>query len=188
MGGGLELGHHIRVHRDHYLLLIIHQVVAFLNLLVDPFPELISNHRGADVHQPLLGNFWQVDVIWQVVEDHRLVGQIKKDLFHRKILVLWYIESLNPLVLDSSLSSSGDILEEIDGDIVYSKKDQLQKFVLLTVRWKVDITLKRQERIAFPDKTAMITKKTLGTNLLLLNLALNSLAEIWRQDIGRGGC
>ena len=40
------------------------------------------------------------------------------DLFHGKVLVLWYIQGLHLLVLYAGLPPGGDVLKEVDGDVV----------------------------------------------------------------------
>ena len=85
---------------------------------MDPLLELIAQDYGTDIDQPLLGHLWQVDVVGQVVMDHRLVGYKHENLFHGEVLVLRYIQGLDLLVVHSRLPTSGDVLQEVDGDVV----------------------------------------------------------------------
>ena len=48
-----------------------------------------------------------------------LVAYIQEDLFHRQILVLWYIECFHPIILDLLLPTSDDVLEKVNDDVLY---------------------------------------------------------------------
>ena len=54
MLGVYELLVHHRVHADIHLLLLGHEEVALNHLLLDPVLERLSDHRRADVDNPLL--------------------------------------------------------------------------------------------------------------------------------------
>ena len=58
MGAGMELGGHSRINLDHDLLFVSHKSVPYFLLLAHPVPEIISDHGGADVDDPLSGDLW----------------------------------------------------------------------------------------------------------------------------------
>ena len=88
MGGGTVLGGHLRVHSDHHLLLGIHEHVSFLNLVMDPLLEAITQNGSTYVDDPLLWHLWEVNVVWKVVGDIGLVADEFKDPLEGKVLVL----------------------------------------------------------------------------------------------------
>ena len=88
MGTGLELSSHLWVHGDHHLLLGAHDGVALLDLMGDPGLELATEDDCANIHDPLLGNLLQIDVVWQEVGDVRLLRHELEDALDGEVLVL----------------------------------------------------------------------------------------------------
>ena len=79
MSRSLELGSHLRIDSDHHLLFSAHQGIPLLDLMSNPVSELITEDDGADVDYPLLWNFWQIKIVWQVVRDVGLVAHEVQD-------------------------------------------------------------------------------------------------------------
>ena len=67
MSGCAELGGHLRVHRDHHFLLGAHDGVSFLNLVMNPLLEAITQNYSTYIDNPLLRDLRKVDVIGKVV-------------------------------------------------------------------------------------------------------------------------
>ena len=67
VGAGLELGSHLGVHGDQHLLLSAHDGVSLLDLVRDPGLELATEDDCADIDDPLLRNFLQVNIVRQEV-------------------------------------------------------------------------------------------------------------------------
>ena len=72
--GRSELGCHLGVQRDHHLFLRAHDGVTFVPLVVDPVRELIAENSRANIDQPLLRNFWQVDIVGEEVGHVRFLS------------------------------------------------------------------------------------------------------------------
>ena len=71
---GLEDGRDILVHRDEDVLLVGHLLVAPLDLGLHPIRELLLQHRGTYIRQPLLRRLRQLQVrLGQVCVDMRMV-------------------------------------------------------------------------------------------------------------------
>ena len=118
MSTSLKLCSRVRIHGYHHFLLGIHQVVTMLNLLMDPLFESLSQDGRTNVHEPLLWDLWQVNLIRKVTMNNMLVTDIQKDLLNRQVLVLWYIECFHLIILDILLSTSDDILEKVNRDVL----------------------------------------------------------------------
>ena len=103
MGGGAELGGHLRGHRDHHFLLGAHNCISFLDLVVHPLLEALAQNYGTYIDYPLLRDLRKVDVVRKVIGDVGLVAYELKDLLERKVLVLRYIDGLNLVSLDPEL-------------------------------------------------------------------------------------
>ena len=119
MGGGFELGRHLRVHGDHDLLLFAHQGVALLDLLDDPILEGITEDNRENVDEPLLGHLWKVDIIRKIHGDDRFVGGVLEDLLDGEILVLRDMDCLHLVVVHIRLTPSENVLQEVDREVVY---------------------------------------------------------------------
>ena len=124
MAAGLELGGHLRVHRDHDLLLLGHDGVAILHLIADPVPERLAHNGSADINDPLLGHLPQVRVVREVHGDPRLFVDEVQDLLERQVLVLRHVQRLDRFVVQVSLLATKDVFEKVDGDVV-CKKDTI---------------------------------------------------------------
>ena len=94
----LELAGHDRVHGDHHVALLRHQLVAVLDLLADPGLEGPVDDGGADVDDPLLRRLRQVLVVGQVRLDVGDVGDELEDLLDAQALVLRHVEVLDLVV------------------------------------------------------------------------------------------
>ena len=122
MGGGTELGRHLRIHRDHHLLLSAHDSVALFHLVVDSSSELVTQDYGADIYQPLLRDFGQVNVVWEEVANVGFVSHELQDTIDGQILVLWHKQGLNLLVWNIGFAPGQNVLQEVDGHVVCRKK------------------------------------------------------------------
>ena len=127
VAAGLELGGHLRVHRNHDLLLLSHDGVALFDLIADPFFELLAHDYSANVDNPLLRHFLQVWLIRQVHLDPRLVANERKDLLDCEVLVLRHVQRLNSVVLDVCLLARDDVFQEVNGHVI-CKKDKVDKY------------------------------------------------------------
>ena len=92
VGARVELGHHLRVHRDHDLLLLGHEGVPVFDLLGDPLLEVLTYDGRANVHDPLLGDLRQVGRVGEVQVDLRVLADESKDLFERQVLVFRHLK------------------------------------------------------------------------------------------------
>ena len=122
MSGGGELGGHLLVHGDHHLLLGAHDRVSLLDLVVDPRSELVAQDHGADIDQPLLWDLRQVDVVREEVANVRLVTDEREDAVNGQVLVLRDEQGLDLLVGDVRFSPGKDILQEVYGHVICTKK------------------------------------------------------------------
>ena len=110
------------VHGDHHLLLGAHDRVSLLDLVVDPSSELIAQDHGADIDQPLLWDLRQVDVVREEVANVRLVTDERENAVDGQVLVLRDEQGLNLLVGDVRFSPRHDVLQEVYGDVICTKK------------------------------------------------------------------
>ena len=122
MGGGGELLGHLGVHRDHELSLLRHLGIALLDLVGDPVLEWLTRHGSYNVDQPLLWRLGQVNRVWQVVEDARVVVDLLHDLLNRQALVLRDMEMLNLVILDVAFLLVQHVLQEVNCDVVWTKE------------------------------------------------------------------
>ena len=170
VAAGLELGGHLRVHRDHDLLLLGHDGVALFDLIADPFFELLAHDYSANVDNPLLWHFLQVWLIRQVHLDPRLVANERQDLLDGEVLVLRHVQRLNSVVLDVCFLARDDVLQEVNGHIVCKKDDFDQQ--------TRQIKFKCQAHLPYGGRyTSHSPARKLKHSRLLLNLAANSFAE-----------
>ena len=124
MGAGGELGGHHRVHGDHDLLLLGHQGVALLDLLEDPLSEVVADDGGAHVHDPLLRHLLQVRRVREVEPNLGLAGDVGHHLLEGEVLVLRHVDVLHVLVGEVGLLPTKDVLEEVDGHVIWRKRSQ----------------------------------------------------------------
>ena len=115
---GLKLGRHVGIHRDHDLFLFGHMCVALLLLLPDPLPERLANHRGAHVHDPLLGHLLDVWMVGEVRFNLWLTGDELEDLLERQVPVHGDVHGLDIRVVDLPLLARQDVLQKVDRDII----------------------------------------------------------------------
>ena len=118
VGGGPELGRHLRVHGDHDFFLGIHESISLLDLVLDPRSELFSQDHCADVYEPLLGHLLEVRIVGEVLHDDGSFARELKNALHREILVLRHIQGLDLFVLHMLFLSADDILDEVDRGVV----------------------------------------------------------------------
>ena len=104
--GGAELGRHRRIHGDHHLFLLLHEDVALLDLLIDPLLEGVPEDGGANVHDPLLGNLREVELVRQVEVDESLSGDEGHHLLDAEVLVLRHVQRLHIVVAQVCLPPS----------------------------------------------------------------------------------
>ena len=123
VGGGTELGGHLRVHRDHHFLLGAHNGISFLDLVVHPLLEAIAQNYSTYIDYPLLRDLRKVDVVRKVIGDVGLVAYELKDLLEGKVLVLRYIDGLNLVSLDPELLPVDKVLHEVDGRVICKCND-----------------------------------------------------------------
>ena len=114
----VELLGHCRVEADHHFTLLSHLLVAFFLLLSHPVLERLANNSRADVDYPLLRNLWKVLVVWQVVLNIWIIGDLFKDLLYREALVLRHMKVLDLVILNVSLLLVKDVLTKGNCHIV----------------------------------------------------------------------
>ena len=115
----LELGCHFGIHLDHHVPLFSHGFVPFLLAVVNPISELDTNDSCTDINDPLLWDLWQIRFIGQVVEDSWVVAGKVHDVIERQVLVLWYMQSLDGIVLEAQLLPVADISQKVNGDVLF---------------------------------------------------------------------
>ena len=86
----------LRIHLYHYILLHRNLGVAVLNLCLHPFGELILEHGGDDVADPLLGRLGQLELrLRQIIVDMPVViRQELEDLFDSEAFVSGVMEKI----------------------------------------------------------------------------------------------
>ena len=86
----------LRIHLDHDILLYRHLGVAVLDLCLHPFGELIFEHGGDDIADPLLGRLGQLELrLRQIIVDMPMViGQELEDLFDSEAFVSGVMEKI----------------------------------------------------------------------------------------------
>ena len=92
----------IRVHSDHEVLLLRDGFITHLNLVMHPTGELALEHGGADVTEPLLGDFVNLLRVRHVVE-HMLAAVIEElgDVLEREAIIQRYLDMSHILGLDT---------------------------------------------------------------------------------------
>ena len=87
---------YIRVHLYHDILLHRHLGMAVLDLCLHPFGELIFEHGGDDIADPLLGRLGQLELrLRQIIVDMPMViGQELEDLFDSEAFVSGVMEKI----------------------------------------------------------------------------------------------
>ena len=123
LSGCLELGCQLGIHVDHDLLLLRHQGVSLLNLLGDPTSEVLAQHGGTYVDDPLFWNLWNVNLVRHVGFNLRHPTYILKDLLEREVLVLRHVQCLHRVVGHIGLLAADQVLQEVDRDVVYNNDD-----------------------------------------------------------------
>ena len=111
MSTGVELGSHLRIHRDVDLLFVGHQRVSLLDLFDDPVLERISDDSSTNADHPLLGHLGEVWIVRQVLLKPRLIGGEGQDLLNRQIPVLWDVQSLDLVHRNVGLPLGQDIFQ-----------------------------------------------------------------------------
>ena len=179
MGRSLELGSHLRIDRDHHLLFLAHQDVAFLDLVSHPVSELVAKNDGADVDDPLLWNLWQVEIVRQEVRYVGLVAHEVQDALQREIVVLRNEQRLNLVVPDVALLPGHDILDEVDRGVVCCKREcqnlETSRGYELTIRREISLELAGQEVVAFTLRLELcseLLRRDLGHRCFILLLCL----------------
>jgi hypothetical protein len=119
MGTGFELGCHFRIHLNHHVPLLCHGLVPFFFAVVNPISELGTNDCCTDINDPLLRNFWQIRFVREVVEDFWVVAGKVHDVIESQVLVLWYMQSLDGIVLEAQLLPVADISQKVNGHVLY---------------------------------------------------------------------
>ena len=117
MGTCFELGCHFRIHFNHHVPLFCHGLVPFLLTVVNPISEFDTNDCCTDINDPLLWDLWQIRFIGQVVEDSWVVAGKVHDVVERQVLVLWYMQSLDLVVLEAKLLPVTDIPQKVNGHV-----------------------------------------------------------------------
>ena len=118
MSGSSELGSRFRIHCNHHFLLGTHDRVSFLDLVMNPLLEAITQNYSTYIDYPLLRHLGKVDVIGKVVQDVRLVAYELKDLLEGKVLVLRYIDSLDLVSLHPELLPVDKVFHEVDCGVI----------------------------------------------------------------------
>ena len=121
MGACLEFLGHVRIHCDHEVPLVCHFSIAIFDLISNPSLELISEDCSTDIDDPLLRNLLEIRLIWQVQIGHWLVTDELQDLFDGQALVLRDMDGLDVIIVHPGPFAADDVLEEVDGDIVWKK-------------------------------------------------------------------
>ena len=121
MRGGLELGVHHGIHLDVHLLLLVHRLVALLDLVLDPGLERLADHGGADVDDPLLGRLRQVRVVGHVGGDVGVLAGELGDVLEVQALVLRHVDRLDRLVAHVRLLARENVFQEVDRDVGYKE-------------------------------------------------------------------
>ena len=119
MGAVLELLIHLSVHLYHHVSFLRHQLVPILDLRTNPLLEWVADDRRADIDDPLLGRLYQINVVGEEVSDVGLVRYEVQYLLDREALVLRHMELLDLVVHQVSLLLVEDVLQEVDGRVVY---------------------------------------------------------------------
>ena len=119
MGTGSELSCHLGVHGYHDLLLLSHHGVAHLYLLRDPLLEVLTDDSGAYVDEPLLRHLRDVRLVRKVEVDLRLLHSEVQNTLHCQVLVLRNVDVLNVVVVQVGFLALYDVLEEVDGHVVW---------------------------------------------------------------------
>ena len=109
MSTGLELGCHLGIHLDHHVPLLCHGFVPFFFAIVNPISELDTNNSCTNINDPLLWDLWQIRFVRQEVEDSWVVAGKVHDVVERQVLVLWYMQGLDLVVLKAQLLPVADI-------------------------------------------------------------------------------
>ena len=122
MGAGFELARHVRIHCDVHFALLCHCLVPLFFAVLDPLSELRAHDGSADVDDPLLRHLGQVGLVGEVVEDAGLVAGEVEDLGQGQVLVLRDVDGLDLVVLQVELLPITEILEEVNGHIIYRNK------------------------------------------------------------------
>ena len=118
MSRGTELSSHDRIHLDHDLLLLCHEGVALFNLLCHPSSEVVTNHSGTDIHNPLFRHFGEVLLIWKVVGHLRPCADEVGDAFKREVLILRNVDRLHLSVVEIGLLGAQDVLQKVDRHVL----------------------------------------------------------------------
>ena len=111
MGAGVELGQHLWVHGDHDLLLFRHRCIPVLDLLADPLLEAVSEHGGTDIHEPLLRDLRDIDLVGEVLLDPWVLRREGQDLLDGEVAVLRDVDGLDVVDVDVALALAQDVLE-----------------------------------------------------------------------------
>ena len=135
----LKLGSHVGIHCDHDLFLFGHVGVALLLLLADPLPERLADHRGAHVHDPLLGYLLDVWMVREIRLNLRLAGDELEDLLERQVPVHGDVHGLDIRVVDLPLLARQDVLQKVDRDVVCKKRRKSENTSPNKSGWKADL-------------------------------------------------
>ena len=117
----LKLRCHHRVHRDHHVSLLRHQLVSVLDLFTHPLLEGLIDDRCAHVDDPLLGRLREVLVVGEEGFDVGDVGDELENLLDAQTLVLRDVEMLDLVVLQVPLLLVQDVFEEVDRCVIWTK-------------------------------------------------------------------
>lgn len=92
----------LRIHIDQEVLLFGELLVSISNLRLDPGAEWFADDGVGDVDEPLPRDLMHVTVFREVVIDQRDLPGLIKDPSDAKILVLWSVEDLDVVALDTT--------------------------------------------------------------------------------------